>query len=145
MTLIQSRRKFYKSLACRNAVFLLALAVGMSIGMAHARAASLHNYAGATVRSVEWSLSSIEGQRTISLLAKIDHCVGNPKPQIQGVKVAWRRHTATIRLLVRFPATGEDETCGGIRLRMSKRFKLERSVVGLSLYDGSTSPPSLRS
>jgi hypothetical protein len=99
-----------------------------------------------TVQPVEWWLGGTEGHRTVVLNARVGHCAGSPKPKVRGVKVRWRRSSAVIELLVRFPIIPDDgRKCGGSLLRLTKMIELEHSVVHRALYDGSTSPPSRRS
>jgi len=114
------------------------------------------------VESAPWHplLSGSHNPRThvLGLSISTGYCAGEPPPELDHVQVVERpksakspSKSAVITAYVRFPAPMEVEgevkpgepqpVCGGIGVGIFKLIKLKRPVAGLSLFDGSFSPP----
>jgi hypothetical protein len=98
-----------------------------------------------TVRPVSWRLSSIDGQRAISLRASVGYCVGDSRPRVDHIKVVERSKSVFITVYVRFPVPAETSgACAGVRLILTKRIQLKQTIGGRTIYDGSSAPPRQR-
>ena len=99
----------------------------------------------ASIRRLRWSFGQILGRRTVLVRVGVGTCSRDTFPRIHA-RIRERVRSAVVTLIAHFPAyrLEEHQRCPKIRGRISKRIKLARPVSGLTLYDGSTSPPRRR-
>jgi hypothetical protein len=95
------------------------------------------------VREVSWQVAR-KASASIQLGAFVPFCEGKkPKPQIARIEKKDRGGRTVLTLLVRFPK-GVGKNCVGYGLGLTRWVKLGSDWRESSIFDGSTSPPSLR-
>lgn len=118
----------------------------------------------AKIEAVHWipnplKTKTVEPKRTFRLSVSSGYCYGEPPPSIDQIKVVERSKTAErpfksaiITVFLLRPAHQEDvepippnsnivRACSGLGIGWRPRIKLKRPVHGLTLYDGSYTPP----
>jgi hypothetical protein len=95
------------------------------------------------VREVSWQVAR-KASASIQLGAFVPYCEGKkPKPRIARIEKKDRSGRTVLTLFVRFPK-GVGKNCVGYGLGLTRWVKLGGDWRGSSIFDGSTSPPSLR-
>jgi hypothetical protein len=107
---------------------------------------------------VHWRLAAFAvkpppaGERSVWIEVLTGYCVGEEPPSIHRVKIVERpHHRSIITAFLRFPAPMEVSgtvepgepipACAGVGLSLFRRVTLGRPKQGLTLFDGSLSPP----
>jgi hypothetical protein len=118
--------------------FLLVIVVGCGVTSAD----ETPGPGGYTVRDVSWKVASRVGERTLILTVNVPDCAYQPKPKINSVHKIEHRHVAILTVSVEFPP--KRGGCAGVELGLYRRVKLHAKLEQSRVYDGSTSPPTLR-
>jgi hypothetical protein len=94
-------------------------------------------------RVVKWGIAR-KASASIQLGAFVPYCEGNKsKPKIVKVEKKGRLWRKILTLVVRFPK-GSSGNCVGYGLGLTRWVRLGSDWREYSIFDGSTSPPSLR-
>lgn len=101
--------------------------------------------ASSDVRAVPWTLTGVEGKKTILVRLRVSHCAGYPRPQLERVGERATGESIVVSIFMRFrKPENPTGTCAGLRLKIGKRIRLSAAIDERSLFDGSSSPPQLR-
>lgn len=115
-----------------------------TLGQAHDSSDATHGSQEAgRLRPVKWGVGK-QGKRSIQIGAFVPYCESiKPSPRIERVTQRRRSNRITLTMYIRFPPR-KGKSCIGYDLGVTRWVKLAGSVSGVSIYDGSTSPPALR-
>ena len=100
-----------------------------------------------SLRPVQWGPWRHRGAR-IQIGALVSYCGSpRPKPRVERVKRSHRRHRVILTMFVRFfprEIGANGGGCSFTKIGVSRWLTLSKHDLRVPLYDGSTSPPSLR-
>jgi hypothetical protein len=95
--------------------------------------------------SIEWTVFSQVGSRTVKLVGEVDYCIGAPTPKIARAETAYVGRRVLIGLFLAAPPQAyQTDKCRGVVRAVYKSVKLKRRLAALQLFDTSTSPPTRR-
>lgn len=95
-----------------------------------------------SLRAVKWDVVR-RAESSIQLGAFVSYCESGPEPRIERIERRRRPGSVVLTMFVHFPPRRGD-SCAGFDLGVSHWVRLGRRWTKLEIYDGSTSPPSLR-
>lgn len=104
--------------------------------------------AGSHVRPVAWHVAEHPGEHTVKLTMSVSHCVYTMvKPRVKRIEKVERARSTLIKVFVEFrrlPDVPEAAGCADVELSLFKTIRLQRPIGSQILYDGATSPPTIR-